>query len=584
MKHFTLALAFALCAGMPSLNSAHAQGFELPSCFGYIEENDINTQAKLDSWMGLLDDNQPVFTVTIPGSHDTATYVWKSDVGGLTGAERWSTCQHLNIDEQLAIGVRAFDFRPGVDSEGIINKNYFIVCDHGLSRTGIKYKDAIAKLTSFLKAHPTEFFVIHIYKSDYSDDSHMQNLMNEVMNELNNGGFLANFKPDLTVGEMRGKILFLVRNQFNELCSLNYGGYMPTWVEEPDTSLPHTIVSYDGDATHTGKLLIQDKSNASATGMIDVKKGYIQTVLGYMGNLNWTSDPVWCLNLISGYSKTDNVAGKDISRTDGYMDNAQHMNTYVYEYLKGLRDARGERALGNYKPAGIVFADYVGLNSVTFKLDAFQSKNTYTTNGANLVHELILNNVRVKYKYALHHDYAGDTRYDLEPQTDGVTHKLEFQGNLDYHFHFVKVPDYTTPAAAPAADTPAKVGAAAPQPAEKHLYADYAPTTNGHYTVTTGPAYNWKEGTEGTLFTSYDGSTTSGRLVNPVILLKDGEGEHTVTFTGGSVTAIENVAAEADPAEARYFNLQGIEVAPSDLTPGTYVKVCGTTATKVAIR
>lgn len=268
------------------------------------------------------------------------------------------------------------------------------------------------------------------------------------------------------------------------------------------------------------------------------------------------------------------------------MDNAQHMNTYVYEYLKGLRDARGERALGNYKPAGIVFADYVGLNSVTFKLDAFQSNNTYTTNGANLVHELILNNVRVKYKYALHHDYAGDTRYDLEPQTDGVTHKLEFQGNLDYHFHFVKVPDYTTPAAAPAADTPAKVGAAAPQPAEKHLYAADAATVNGHKSIVVNQPYNWTEATEGTgtRFTSYDGSANSGRLTNPVILLKDGEGEHTVTVSGGSVTAIEGVEAEAAPAEARYFNLQGIEVAPSDLTSGTYVKVCGTTATKVAIR
>lgn len=73
MNKFTKGLGATLCTGLLSLTSlgAHAA---LPDCYGFFDESDINTEVELANWMGLLDDNQPVYTVTIPGSHDTATY------------------------------------------------------------------------------------------------------------------------------------------------------------------------------------------------------------------------------------------------------------------------------------------------------------------------------------------------------------------------------------------------------------------------------------------------------------------------------------------------------------------------------
>lgn len=91
MSKFTKGLGATLCTGLLSLTSlgAHAA---LPDCYGFFDESDINTEVELANWMGLLDDNQPVYTVTIPGSHDTATYSgWP--VGSLLGA-KYSTCQN----------------------------------------------------------------------------------------------------------------------------------------------------------------------------------------------------------------------------------------------------------------------------------------------------------------------------------------------------------------------------------------------------------------------------------------------------------------------------------------------------------
>lgn len=317
MNKFTKGLGATLCTGLLSLTSlgAHAA---LPDCYGFFDESDINTEVELANWMGLLDDNQPVYTVTIPGSHDTATYSgWASGTASETGP-KYSTCQNKSIEEQLAMGVRAFDFRPA--PMYIASKvRYELNCDHGSHRTKLKYKEAISKLTSYLDLHPSEFFIVHIYPSNYTDNhkKQLKSLMNDLMSGIDK--YLIDFRPDLTVGEMRGKILFLVRNKFHDLYPMNHGGYMPTWAEEPDLSLPHTIVSYDGDGAHTSKLLIQDKSNYSnkSDQKNGVKEDYIQSVLDKMATYgDWTSnaEPLWCLNLISGYSRTDDLGDINISK------------------------------------------------------------------------------------------------------------------------------------------------------------------------------------------------------------------------------------------------------------------------------
>lgn len=584
MSKFTKGLGATLCTGLLSLTSlgAHAA---LPDCYGFFDESDINTEVELANWMGLLDDNQPVYTVTIPGSHDTATYSgWP--VGSLLGA-KYSTCQNKSIEEQLAMGIRAFDFRPGVKS-GELN------CDHGLHHTKLKYRDAINKLTSYLQAHPSEFFIIHIYKSDHSDNKKLRSLMDDLMNGLDKDGFLINFRPDLTVGDMRGKILFLVRSQFNDLYNMNHGGYMPTWEEVPDFSLPHRIVSYDGDAAHTSKLLIQDKSNYSnkSDQKNGVKEDYIQSVLDKMATYgDWTSnaEPLWCLNLISGYSRTDDLGDINISKTNGYMENAEITNTYVYNYLCNLR-SNVNRTAADYKPAGIVFADYVGSDDTKPYTPDGDVPDYFHTNGAKLVKELILNNVKVVYDYYIVHDSDDDTYnsyHKMDAQDDHVTYKYDWNGDLEGHFHFMKVPAGIHP-------TTLESRAATTLPSDKHHF--YAVTNTDHFhdgrvTMVPGHTYGWSEDENGTLFsaTGYNGTSdtvdgTHSALRYPKFTLVDDTDRNIKTVSvSGETSAIDNISTDSNEGSAVYYNLQGIEVAPSQLTPGIYVKVTGNGVKKVVI-
>ena len=58
------------------------------------------------------------------------------------------------------------------------------------------------------------------------------------------------------------------------------------------------------------------------------------------------------------------------------------------------------------------------------------------------------------------------------------------------------------------------------------------------------------------------------------------KGSDLITIESG----VENIAVDAADANAVYYNLNGVRVAADELTPGIYVKVVGTTATKVVVK
>ena len=52
----------------------------------------------------------------------------------------------------------------------------------------------------------------------------------------------------------------------------------------------------------------------------------------------------------------------------------------------------------------------------------------------------------------------------------------------------------------------------------------------------------------------------------------------------GTQVGVEDIAVDAADADAVYYNLNGVRVAADELTPGIYVKVVGSTATKVVVK
>lgn len=59
---------------------------------------------------------------------------------------------------------------------------------------------------------------------------------------------------------------------------------------------------------------------------------------------------------------------------------------------------------------------------------------------------------------------------------------------------------------------------------------------------------------------------------------------NTLTYLTKAADAISDVEASADEAPARWFNLQGITVAPDALTPGLYIMRQGSTTAKVLVK
>ena len=117
-----------------------------------------SARADIQNWMSYLPDNMFVAHVSIPGTHDTATGEGWATTGSLPLS--MSTTQVAKIDDQLAAGVRAFDFRPGLSSDGKLT------CNHGAHQTVLTMEEAMTKLTNYLDAHKKEFFVIHLFRGN----------------------------------------------------------------------------------------------------------------------------------------------------------------------------------------------------------------------------------------------------------------------------------------------------------------------------------------------------------------------------------------------------------------------------------
>ena len=129
--------------------------------------------------MKYLPDDVFAAHVSIPGSHDTAT-------GHNVTLASSSKAQEKTLDEQLAGGIRAFDFRPDLKT---INGEKVLNCNHGLASTDLTFKDAMQKLADYLAAHPSEFMAIHMFRGNTKNDGNadsraeISRQINEILNE-----------------------------------------------------------------------------------------------------------------------------------------------------------------------------------------------------------------------------------------------------------------------------------------------------------------------------------------------------------------------------------------------------------------
>lgn len=150
-------------------------------------------------WMSQLNDDLLISQLTIPGTHDTATY----NISGSAGLGFVKT-QDLNITQQLEAGCRFLDIRCR------LYENH-LVLHHGAYYLNLNFNDVINFCSSFLAQNPTETILMSL-KEEYDADDNTITYEQAVLSYISQNPDLW-YTQDLlpTLGAVRGKIVLLRR-------------------------------------------------------------------------------------------------------------------------------------------------------------------------------------------------------------------------------------------------------------------------------------------------------------------------------------------------------------------------------------
>ena len=248
-----------------------------------------------ENWVKRLPDNAYVANLSIPGSHDTGT---GNGFPGITTSiygpfgDKYARTQERNLEEQWNIGVRAFDMRPAV-------KDDYLNDNHGIMPTNLRFDNALYFLRDKLIENPSEFAIIHLLHASAGDDnaSNYGERLLELVGRDDLKDFFIDFKKDLTVREMRGKILLLSRDQYADS---PVGGFFRNWTGQLDWNAQRNgqIVGASGS---TATLYMQDFAETHQEGALDQKVAAIRQLLDFSTKhvTNSAADIVWVYNFAS---------------------------------------------------------------------------------------------------------------------------------------------------------------------------------------------------------------------------------------------------------------------------------------------
>lgn len=203
--------------------------------------------------------------LAIVGTHDAAAF----------SASPQLRCQDLTLEEQLKVGVRAFDLRlvDRYDGSGYMDLY------HGEESLGLEFTEEVLPLfTQFLTAHPDEFVILSLRKED--DGCHSQEEMKAYSQSLRRALerpevarllYRGQLTRETKVSEVRGKLLILLRTRIDEdVCLPYFDGF------QDDTTFLARLVNPCGG---TLDLLVEDEYMIRDTVKMSDKKAAIQRAL-----------------------------------------------------------------------------------------------------------------------------------------------------------------------------------------------------------------------------------------------------------------------------------------------------------------
>ena len=277
------------------------------------------------NWMKGLDDDAFICQLSIPGAHDACTSSFSG--WGAIGAAVAGKDQSKSIQQMLPLGVRLFDIRP----------NNQLNIYHGILQTSYTFNGVMGELRDYVIAHPTEFCIVFI-RHEEEGDSGNDDFASKMQTALASfSDYLVDFRPNLTVGEARGKILFLSRNTYNGPIR---GGMVTDWRDNQSNINNMLGAHYHGPETHKCSLWAQGYYSYTD---VNAKKSVIEAMLNKSKQLAGKYDYTWVINSLDGYPSDQTYTNSLVQ------NNAKTCNPYLQQLL----------ASGNYNgPVGFVFMDY----------------------------------------------------------------------------------------------------------------------------------------------------------------------------------------------------------------------------------
>ena len=313
-------------------------------------------------WMKTLADSRLVADLSLPGSHDACTAEgWQSKLFRFI-AEASAKTQELTIREQLKVGMRVFDLRPERVFE---STSYVLRCSHGVMSTQMLVNEFFQQLKDFLAANPTEFCIVTVDLSATSDKNAWGKEFTALLSSDAFKRMFANFKPRLTVGEMRGKVLILSKIEF---AKEPIGGFCYGWVDDKELD-KQTKGHITGPNGVEAPLWVQDYWGKSSR---DGKDDAVIRMLEAAANRDMNAEsPAWVINFPSAYF--------GLPLSDSYRENAVEANKVTADWLASHTGS-----------VGIIYVDFAGMD----KTPGYASLNLYDTHGMTLVDCVIKQNMK----------------------------------------------------------------------------------------------------------------------------------------------------------------------------------------------
>ena len=360
--------------GNSAINTDYISGMSNQAgnvCLPYYKKYKFGTKssATQNLWMATIPNNLRLRQLTMPGAHNAAT----KNCGSA------SKCQSEDIAGLLANGVRGFDLRPTYmgDSESEIQLDNLKIY-HGMSDTGIKFKDAIATLVSFVQSNPSEVIFINMQKEYRSKilgsyDDYSSTWRTSIRSCFQNYGttvFLETLETYQNFGDARGKIVVISKNPYGSESNnwdFYYGGVVRDW---GDNAFTENAVIYKVNYAKIADASVEDSYQQTNTSS---KQELVQTMLEKAAN---DSSPRF-------FFTWNNIAW--VSGTTYPSNYASTMNPWLTGYINNTAPA--ERL-------GYIYADFIGSSS---------------NGGAALLKAIIQHNHKYVYKGRTRKTTSGGT-------------------------------------------------------------------------------------------------------------------------------------------------------------------------------